>query len=200
MMNEEKFILISMDDVRATKLSEVLGNKTCKKIIDYLANHEEASVKDVADYLEIPINTAEYNIKKLLEADLIQKRKNFFWSKKGKKIVMYELSNKSIVIAPKNSNIGSKLNSLIPAFMIIGVGTFASYVFSGLGKVKEQVIVEGRDILYNAGPLMSEAGAKMSASVPEDLIYSVPSPAWIWFLSGALLTLLIVSIVNWKKL
>ena len=91
-MVNDKFVLVSMNDDRTKKIADVLGNKTCKKIIDYLADHEEMSAKDLSDGLKIPLNTLDYNMKKLLDSELVKKTKNFFWSKKGKKIVMYELS------------------------------------------------------------------------------------------------------------
>jgi len=122
-MTDEKFMLVSLEDAKIKSLAEVLGNKTCKKIIDYLADNEEASQKDLSLALDIPMNTMEYNMKKLLLSGLVQKRKNFFWSKKGKKIVMYELSNKSIVISPKK-RVGEKFKSLVPTFILTGVLTF----------------------------------------------------------------------------
>ena len=35
-MTENKYIIISMDDPKTKHLADVLGNKTSKKIIDYL--------------------------------------------------------------------------------------------------------------------------------------------------------------------
>ena len=197
-MVEEKFILISMEDDRAKKLADVLGNKTCKKVIDYLADHEEASVKDISDALGIPINTSEYNVKKLLAAELLQKRKNFFWSKKGKKIVMYELSNKSIIIAPKGSKIGPKLKAILPAFIVVGVGAFVSYVFGAVKKTGTSVIAPTKDLIYDSAPVMMEAAGKGIDYTQEIII--TPNPAWLWFLAGGLITLFIVSLVNWRKL
>ena len=101
-MVEKKFILIGMDDKRSKKIAEVLGNKTAKKILNYLAETKEASQQDIATDLKIPINTVDYNIKKLNKAGLVDKSKNFFWSKKGKRIIMYKAAKKHIVISPKS--------------------------------------------------------------------------------------------------
>lgn len=212
-MVEEKFMLISLDDEKAKSLADVLGNKTCKKIIDHLAVHPEASVKDLSDFLKMPMNTVEYNIKKLVAADLVQKRTNFFWSKKGKKIVMYELSNKSIVIAPKNSSISSKLKSILPAVFISIAGAVAVYAFEKVRAVAnfspsvnygEGVVYAAKQVSVNGagGAMMSaapEVQRVVSDSVVNNFIYA-PSLGWIWFLGGALLTLFIFSIVNWRKL
>ena len=92
---------MDMNDERTKKVAEVMGNATCKKIIEFLAEIKEASEKDISDALGIPLNTAEYNLKKLIESGLAEKTKNFFWSTKGKKIEMFKLANKHIVISPK---------------------------------------------------------------------------------------------------
>ena len=84
----EKFMMFSLnEDTR--KLAEILGNKTCKKIIEYLSEQKEASETDIAKALQIPLNTTEYNLKKLIHIGLVEKTQNFFWSVKGKKIPIY---------------------------------------------------------------------------------------------------------------
>ena len=209
-MADEKFMLVSLDDPKMKSLSEVFGNKTCKRIIDYLAENEEASQKDLSDALDMPINTVEYNIKKLIESGLIQKRKNFFWSKKGKKIVMYELSNKSIVISPRKSA-AEKFKSLIPAFMLTLVGTFAIWVYEKLhfassdlsNSVSDSVMQKGVEVAVSAPSLAYDSAnqvARTTVNHASDVFSTHPSPLWMAFLGGALLVLLIVSIVNWRKL
>lgn len=114
---------MNLNDERSKHVAEILANKTCKKIIDYLAETKEASEKDVSDALKMPINTVEYNLKKLLKSGLVEKTKNFFWSKKGKKIPMYKLAKKHIVISPSNSKKPdmSLLKTLIPVIVISAV-------------------------------------------------------------------------------
>ena len=72
-MAEKKYVLVSMDDERIKKISEALGNKTCKKIIDFLADEKEASETDISEALKLPLNTVEYNLKKLVQAELVPK-------------------------------------------------------------------------------------------------------------------------------
>ena len=36
-MKEDKFILMGLNDENSKHVASVLGNKTCKKIIDYLS-------------------------------------------------------------------------------------------------------------------------------------------------------------------
>jgi len=192
-MDEEKFILVSLEESRSKEISEVLGSKTCKKIMGYLSENKEASQKDLSDQLKIPMNTLDYNMKKLLSSGIIQKRKNFFWSKKGKKIVMYELSNKSIVISPKKS-VGKKIKSVIPAVLISAAGTFAIWVYENLHLSRQSLEA---DSITNE--LASGLIAKAEDIAPTLISYQ-PTPAWTWFLIGTILTIIVLLIANWRKL
>ncbi|MDP2926063.1 MAG: beta-propeller domain-containing protein [Nanoarchaeota archaeon] len=125
-MVEDKFIMYGIDDERSKDIADVLGNKTCKKILNYLADIKEASEKDISDALNMPINTVEYNLKKLVKSGLVEKTKNFFWSVKGKKIQMYKLAKKHIIISPKSTrpNI-EKLKTILPVVFIAAALLFA---------------------------------------------------------------------------
>ena len=46
---DDKFIMMGLDDDRSKHVAEVLGSKTCKKIIDFLADVDEASEKDISE-------------------------------------------------------------------------------------------------------------------------------------------------------
>ncbi len=197
-MVEENFILVSLDDSRSKEISEILGSKTCKKIIGYLSENKEASENDLSQSLSLPINTVEYNLKKLLSSGFIQKRKNFFWSKKGRKIIMYELSNKSIVISHKKPNT-EKIKSILPAFILTAAGTFAVWTFEKISNarhaitnpiISDQAFSEGANLAAKAG----------GESVPDLILQTSQTPVWQWFLAGALLSIVILSVVNWRKL
>ncbi len=194
-MVNKKYIMVSMEDERAGKIAEVLGNKTCKKIIDFLSDKNQASEKDIADALKIPMNTAEYNLKKLLDSELIEKTKHFFWSSKGKKIPMYKLSNKSIVISPK-SRISSKLISVVPALIIGGIGAvLIKYL------VKPTEILVKTDNLYSGTAGSAANSAAPLAEAATSLLSTLQAlPNWYWFSMGILLTSILVIVFNWRKL
>jgi DNA-binding transcriptional ArsR family regulator len=204
MVDDDKFIMLNMDDPNLKKISEVLSNKTAKKIIDFLSEKSSASEKDLSDNLEVPLNTIEYNLKKLVEVGIVKKHKNFFWSKKGKKILMYELSNKSIVISPRNSSFVGKLKSLVPGFLVVSAGTFAAYVyekikFSGLGDSGGLKEVP-QNLAYDSAGVFEEAGRGALELTTETSSQVINSPLWMWFLFGGLIALGIVALVNWRRL
>jgi len=122
----EKYISINMDDERINQIAEILSNKTCKKILDYLAE-KEASEGDISRDLKLAISTVEYNLNKLIDAGLVQASKNYFWSVKGKKIKTYGLANKKIIISTKRS-FGGMIASVIAGGLILGaIKLFMNY-------------------------------------------------------------------------
>jgi DNA-binding Lrp family transcriptional regulator len=197
-MDENQFMLVSLADSKSKSISEVLGSKTCKKIISYLSERKEASQKDLSNALSIPMNTLDYNIKKLLDSGFIQKRKNFFWSKKGKKIIMYELSNKSIVISPKKSS-SQKFKSILPAFIVTAAATFAIWAYEKIDYSRQAI---SNSLADSSGTFLSKGAeiASPTASSANYLMTPHSTPVWAWFLAGALLMILIISIINWRKL
>jgi len=115
---DDKYILLGMGDERSKHVAEVLGNKTCKKILDFLSETNEASEKDISDGLGIPLNTVEYNLNKLKKSGLVISSKNFFWSRKGKKIPMYKLAKKHIIISPSKKPSLTALKAILPILLI----------------------------------------------------------------------------------
>lgn len=211
-MNEEHFIMVSLEDSASKVIAEVLGSKTCKKIISCLADINEASEKDLADKLALPINTVEYNLKKLVESGFVQKRKNFFWSKKGKKIPMYELTNKSIVLSPRRK-ISEKIKSIVPAFILTLTGTFSVWVYEKINSVPGSTagVNYAQDAVYSTVESVGPEIMKTSIVAPKLIsdgqgITTIVQTAannnqlWIWFLAGALIATTIILIINWRKL
>lgn len=115
---DDKFILMGLGDENSKKVAEVLQNKTARKILDYLGDVREASEKDISTGLGVALNTVEYNLKKLIEVGLVEKTKNFFWSVKGKKIPMYKLAKKHIIISPNKKPSLDALKALLPVVLI----------------------------------------------------------------------------------
>ena len=190
----EKYLMINVDDERAKNLADVLGNKTSKRIISYLAEKEVTETEIVRD-LNIPANTVNYNMKKLLDSGLIEKS-GFFWSVKGKKMPSYKVSKKMIVISPRTSNVGK----VFGAFLLTGAAAFFIKLYT------QSIAVSRLAVEQNAGEIMvaekdmavGVASSSTGSSIP---IVSTQIPQlWLWFLFGGLTALVIYMILNWRKL
>jgi len=185
----KKYLMFDIEDDNVKSLSEVLGSKSCKKILDFLAD-QDASETDIAKELDMPVNTVEYNLKKLVRVGLVEKAKEFFWSVKGKKIPMYRLSNKHILISPKTKNL-KKILALIPSLLI-----------SGIAAVLIRQSFLGQTARKTTAPLVEDFIAP-AAEAGEAIVETVPMAApnlWLWFLGGALFALFVFLILNWKRL
>jgi len=68
---KDKFVLMNLEDSNSKKVAEVMSNKTCKKILNYLGDNSEESEEDIAKALNMKMNTVEYNLKKLLSSGLV---------------------------------------------------------------------------------------------------------------------------------
>ena len=157
-MSEEKYILVSLEDEKAGKLANVLASKTSKRILDLLAE-KELSESEIAKELKMPLNTVEYNLKKLLEAGIIEKSKHY-WSVKGKKVETYKVANKLIVISPKRSNIYSKLKGVAPVALISVILTgfiYWYYRFGFIQKSVDKIAETGEKVISPASSLGQEA-------------------------------------------
>jgi len=184
----EKNIVVSIDDARLKDISEVLANKSCLKILDLFAE-KNASVSDVAESLKIPLNTADYNVKKLVKAGLIEKESHW-WSVKGKKIPIYKISNKKIIISPKNAN-----KNVLAGILTAGLAGVGALFIKGLVSVENDMALRGF--------ADSSAGVQAVeiASQPGFIEWIINLPAWGWFLAGAWLTLVLffaIAFVNNK--
>lgn len=201
-------IMIDLDDVRSEKIAEVLSNKTSKKILQSLAEGEKCG-SELAERLNLPLNTVSYNLKKLTEAGLIEKAKKFFWSSKGKKIDYYHVVNKKIVIIPKQM-----VRGVLPAVIFTGLAAigiklwtlskFQSREFAnafardgGVLKVTQTAAEAASEGL--AAPKALADASQGIASLCNETILGIAQSSWLWFLTGALFALLVYLIWNWRR-
>ncbi len=152
-MAEEKYILVSLEDERTEKLANVLASKTSKKILDLLAE-KELSESEIASELKMPLNTIDYNIKNLLKTGLIEEKRHLF-SVKGKRIPVYKISNKYIVISPRKKR---TIASIFPVVIISAI--FTGFIL-WFNRVKDfavqQVVPEASETVLKAGNFAEEA-------------------------------------------
>lgn len=171
---EEKYVMFSMDDDRIKYLSESLSNPSCKKILDLLSE-QELTETDIAKQLKIPLNTVDYNIKKLIKAGLIEKTSHF-WSIRGKKMPVYKVSNKQIIISPKKF---TKINTFVAS--LLGTGLISLII----KKYTESPIQEEFYVMQDVAMMSTERSIETSTS----LFFGLAG--WQWFLAGAWLGIIL---------
>ena len=140
-MAENKFILVNLEDTKSKELAQIISSDTARKILNILSD-KPYSETDIAQKLNIPLTTVHYNIQHLLKAEVIE-IKDFLWSEKGKKIQLYQLSNKLIIIAPKTTSTSfmEKLREIIPVALVgllTSAGIYAYQITNKLGLSKMQ--------------------------------------------------------------
>ena len=116
MPNQEKYILVSLEEEKAKQLANIISNATSRKILDYLSTKDEASETEIAKELNSPLSTIHYNLQQLKKNNLVEV-KHFMYSNKGKRVEFYRVVKKFIVIAPKYSQPGL-LKNILPLFLI----------------------------------------------------------------------------------
>ena len=159
---------------------------------------KEASEKDISDALKIPINTAEYNLNKLIKSGLVEKTKNFFWSVKGKKIPMYKLARKHIIISPSKKPSMDYLKSILPIAFIGGIfSVFIKFL------LEKNIVNKGAELIAKT-PESSMSAAESFNAIPAINNFSflnkiLDIPYFGWFLAGAIIVFIFILIVNEMK-
>lgn len=191
----EKSIMLDLQDPRAGKIAEIIGNKTCKKILEAIAE-KEMSESEIVSALGIPGNTVNYNIKKLRESGLIEETKGFLWSSKGKRILRYRVSNKKIVISPR-----SVIRGIVPSAIASFIIAMGLKIFVSSGQIAQRAGDYAGEVTSSGG--MTSGAERATGIIAEssdfsNMILNAPN-SWAWFLIGALSALLIFILWNWKK-
>lgn len=167
-------LMIDLDDPRTRKIADVMANSTCKKILSLLAERE-LSESELATHLKAPLNTINYNMKKLVAAGLVEPVRSLL-SVKGRAVKVYRVSQKNIVISPRTLTKG-----VLPAFLVV--------LIAALG-IKIQTSSVGGEVAAFASEKSVDSAMMVTQTASS-------SPLWIWFLAGALLALAVLSVWNW---
>lgn len=184
-----KSVLISLGDSRMKDVAEVLGSKSCVRILDLLGE-EDLTVSDIAGRLKMKLNTVDYNVKKLVGAGLVEKS-DHWWSVKGRRMIVYRVADRSIVISPRRS--------IARQFLwVLGLTGLAGLfirernpgiVFEEASSGGGGVAMMAKDSVLETAPMASS----FSADYAEGIILSVNNQVgfwaglagWEWFLVGA---------------
>ncbi|MBS3167623.1 winged helix-turn-helix transcriptional regulator [Candidatus Woesearchaeota archaeon] len=192
-MVKDKFILLNIEDPKSKELAQVISSNTSRKILDILAE-QDLSETEISKKLNLPLSTTHYNTQQLLNANIIEK-KGFMWSDKGKKIYIYKLANKLIIIAPKNqsSNFYEKLKEIIPMFTIGTLASIGIYLYQNITKSRD---LFGGSQLTN---IVVDNELEAAKSFATEIATSEPNYALFFFLGVLSLTLLYLIFSYWKS-
>jgi DNA-binding transcriptional ArsR family regulator len=184
MKKENTFLLLSLEEDKAKKLSNVIGSDTCRKILDFLAN-KDATETEIATTLNIPISTVDYNLKMLVDAGLV-KAAEFHYSQKGKEVNHYSIANKYIIIAPKTTeSLANKLRRILPVVAMVAVTGYAIQLFGRTGAAQFTATNAAAKATAESGML---AAAPMAADLAQTTAAAAVSQpwqiAWLFILGG----------------
>jgi hypothetical protein len=208
-----KYIAFDLDDEKIGELADVLDNKTCKKIINFLSERD-ASEGQIAKALNLKLSTANYNIDKLVKSGLVGK-KSFWWSVKGKKVPVYSLSNKSILISPKKKTLEGVKQYGLPV-LLTGLGAYLLRILMKPVSISKDAVVNSASeasVASASGAVAMKAGggagvAFQAAGEPVvETVVSNPDfwqtiiglASWHWFLMGAWFAIFLFFVLNIKR-
>ncbi|MBU0756980.1 MAG: helix-turn-helix domain-containing protein [Nanoarchaeota archaeon] len=202
-MAEDSFLLVSLKEDKAKKLAQVLSNDTSRNILDYLSKHENATETKLAKDLDIPLSTIHYNLTHLVAARLV-KNEDFTYSEKGKEVVHYSLSNKIVIIAPKNmetEGLREKLLKFLPVFLVISATTAAIQYFKRLSQPVFNAVPQAFGVAKSAADSMMEESVEMVArAAPSAQIIEVQPHFFdniaVWFFIGAVFGVMVLLIIT----
>ncbi len=191
-MADKKFLMLSLDDEATKKIANVVSNDTCKKLLDVLSE-KDLTESELAKKLDIPLSTAHYNLRQLVDVGLVS-ADEFHYSKKGKEMLHYKLANKYIIITPKAvTGIREKLRKILPVALIsagaAGIAQLISQYSSQNAPGYGPMIPYGADseMFQSAAPVMKSMAAQAPLSpLPSETISSFPFDIAAWFFAGAL--------------
>ncbi|HYD03724.1 MAG TPA: winged helix-turn-helix domain-containing protein [Alphaproteobacteria bacterium] len=185
------FLLISLEEKKAKKIAEAINNDTSRKILDALAK-KEYTESELSKALNIPISTIHYNLKQLMEANLVIVDE-FHYSSKGKEVNHYKLANKYIILAPKSDDDGKfmeALKKIIPlsAFTAIGGALLIGYRFIQMKGMNSGVPDEAatRMMTTEADTSIAMKSAEFTMQTAEVARPLLQSEMITWFFIGAL--------------
>jgi len=183
-MAKDTFVLISLEDSKSKELASAISSGAAKKILTYLGNKEESSATEISKELNMPLATVEYNLNLLLKAGLLESPE-FKWSEKGKKVDIYKVAKKLIIISPKGTeSLASKLSNLLPAVFVTVAGGIAVYLYQKSLAVPQ--LMAGAADSFEAAPSLAMKSAEIAQPVSQ---VAAASPL-IYFILGASLAIL----------
>lgn len=162
----DKVKIIELNE--ASSLAKIIGSKTAQNIISYIGEHEKCTASQIKTDLNLPASTVHYNIKALIESEIIDDSQ-FTYSSKGKQVNHYTLTNKILIVVPKKQDITSQLRAFIPGLLVVGV-------IIGFSFILKLFKSGGKDALFKsanlAAPTMMDLAVESEAVAENTMLRS----------------------------
>jgi len=191
----DKYILVSLDEKKSKDIANVISNDTSRRILDFLGENDKVAPVEISKKLSIPISTITYNLKHLREQGLIES-KDFAWSDKGKKVELYSLARKLIIIAPKGFDWKDSIKKILPVALVGAVGTAMLGLFSKISLLGESAKVMG---VQEASMDLAEEAAMDMAAGSAPTVSQMPLPYWLFFLIFVIIILGIMLLIQYRR-
>ncbi|MFW6286145.1 MAG: ArsR/SmtB family transcription factor [Nanoarchaeota archaeon] len=199
-MTKKDFLFLSLDDLKAKKIANVVNNESCQKILSFLTKNEGTETQ-IAKELDLPISTVHYNLKQLLDTNLIYWEK-YHYSSKGKEVKHYAITNQCIVIAPKKNqeSFMEKLKTIIPVSLLIFLTTFfIHYLTKSVGQFQKFDSNSQETLKMNSIEAVRNQSVN-SSNLLLDFINNIIYLPSFWFLFGVFFMVLLVYLIKKFKL
>lgn len=206
-MSDKSFVLMSLKEDKIKKMTQVLNNDTCRKILEHLSSIERATATEISKKLGLAMSTVHYNLKQLKDNDLVTSDE-YHYSEKGKEVIHYRLANKYIVIAPKeDKSVLDRLKSFLPITLIsAGVGALLFFLEKNWHEVSS-IFFKSSDVVMTRVADVGVEVAQDSFLLVEEVAYVVepiaePTTSMLvapWFLAGAAFVILVMVAYEFAK-
>jgi len=193
-MPDEKYLLLNLEDEQSKKTAEAIANKSARKILDYLSSKEEAGAEEISKELQLPLSTIDYNLKNLKKAGLLE-AKHFQWSSRGKKIALYRVAKKFIVIAPKGLSWKEEIKKLLP---FIGISAVLAGAIEYLTK-PQPILLAAMQKSADTGLAQKGFAAAPSMTTQAEPIMQQNPHFGLWFFAISIAALLVYLLIKTTK-
>jgi DNA-binding transcriptional ArsR family regulator len=205
-LDEEKLLILPLNDKNSKLISQVISNDTARDILETISDAPR-STTEIAEKLGIPLTTVQYNLEKLAEAGLVKVARTRY-SRKMKPVKLYAPQRKYVVIAPGKADRNDVIAALKRYLTLIAVAIFGSLVIEGLmmrlgaGPV-DDIAIRSVPEGYGGGaeaPLYAPAPA---APVPDKALeagagFDLFMHPGLWFVLGGLFVLVVVLLFEYR--
>jgi DNA-binding transcriptional ArsR family regulator len=189
-------VVLEPGDEQAQKIAKAMASQTANDILSLLAAGTK-SLTDITEQLKIPLTTAKYHAGNLLDAGLITVSETRY-SIKGREVKMYALTDRLLIVAPKQTNVRDLLLKYSSLFGIVVAGTLAVFALAPL--FGSQVSPEAAPFMMSGAE--SGAGVYAAKAAAQNAVTPSASLAVLAFFLGGVLVIVVLLCYEaylWKK-